>query len=50
MKYSQWLQSLSDRELLGLYKTHCGQSEETCTTVDSKAEAIWLEAFDRGLI
>lgn len=50
MKYAQWLQSLNDRELMGLYRTYCSQSETPCDKVISLPEAIWIEAFDRGLI
>ena len=50
MKYSQWLQSLSDQELMGLYHTHCGQSETPCDTISEFEQAIWFAAFDRGLI
>lgn len=50
MKHSQWLQSLNDRELMGLYATHCSQSEAPCDKINTLAEAVWLEAFDRGLI
>ena len=50
MKHAQWLQSLNDRELIGLYLTHCSQSETPCDKINILAEAIWLETFDRGLI
>lgn len=50
MKHPQWLQSLNDRELMGLYHTHCGQSETPCDKVKDLEQAIWFEAFDRGLI
>lgn len=49
-QYPAWLQSLTDRELMGLYMTHCGQSETPCGALSALAEAIWIEAFDRGLI
>ena len=50
MKHSRWLQFLTDQELMGLYHIHCGQSEIPCDKVKDLEEAIWLEAFDRGLV
>lgn len=48
-QYQDWLHSLNDRELMSLYQTHCGQSEEPCGAISDLAQAIWFEAFDRGL-
>jgi hypothetical protein len=50
MKYSQWLKSMNDRELMGLYQSHCSQSEAPCDKITDLAQAIWFEAFDRGLV
>ena len=48
-EYEAWLQSMSDRELMGLYLTHCSETEEPCDKITELAQAIWFEAFDRGL-